>query len=208
MNPAKQKIAAALNDLPGMLSPLRAAAERMLVRCSVIDVDGAINIGHRPWKAPENYAIVLFPGVKPDWFDRYATAAHGVSVPKPLRAILTACNGFHFGAMTLFGIPPSMMAATPSIDRTRLSPLDISAASRSWAREYGAPPDLFHFGSRHIASDDLGGYFLHEDGTVSSVSRKQRRVLVRWVSIESMLADEIATAEDELVRGTPDDWWH
>jgi hypothetical protein len=40
--------------------------------CSAVDTDDTLLIGHMPWKAPQAYAIRLYPGAKKSWFEKYA----------------------------------------------------------------------------------------------------------------------------------------
>ncbi len=182
-----------LDGFPIGLAPLADAARRLLDRPCDLSADGVLSIGHRPWVAPLNYAITLYPGLSHDWLERYC-ARFGLEVPERYAGFLAATNGAFCFNMALAGVPPSMLGVPPSLDRSRLQCHDLATAATLWSSEYRrVPGGAFHFGSRHYSARENVGYFLDGDRILSH--RKNGRVVEEWGGLSEFLRDELQASE-------------
>ena len=77
---------ARLDALPADLVPLADAARALLDQPAGPSADGVLRLGHRPWVAPESYAITLYPGLPADALARYA-GRFGLDVPPVYAAV-------------------------------------------------------------------------------------------------------------------------
>src|SRR5688500_5402745 len=97
-----------LDRLPADLVPLADAARALMHEPVVLSADGVLNLGHRPWVAPKNYAVTLYPGLSAQtllWYvDRY-----GLDVPEMYARFLQSVNGALCYGMSLAGVPGSML---------------------------------------------------------------------------------------------------
>jgi hypothetical protein len=109
LDPVKLKIKDHLDSLPPELSALKTLSRRYLRHCSSIDLSGTIQIAHRPWVAPLNYALSIFPPAKQAWIKRFK----GKRIPDPYREVLRASNGLFAFGLTLYGFTPSLQGRFP-----------------------------------------------------------------------------------------------
>lgn len=126
---------ARLSALPTDLTPLADAARTLLDQPAGPSADGVLRLGHRPWVAPENYTLTLYPGLPADALDRYA-ARFGLNVPPVYAAFLAAVNGAFCFGMSLAGVPASMIGSPPLLDRRTLQCHDLGSSATQWASEY------------------------------------------------------------------------
>jgi hypothetical protein len=182
-------IRARLDALPAELAPLADAARGLLDQPCELGGDGTLRLGHRPWVAPENYAMTLYPGLHPDDLVRYA-GRFGLDVPAAYGRFLAAVNGAFCFGMGLAGVPASMLGSPPLLDRSRLQCHDLGTAATLWAGEYRKlPVGAFHFGGRHYSSRENVGYFMVGDRVLSV--RKSGKVVAEWRGLTDFLRDEL-----------------
>ncbi len=188
-----------LDGLPADLAPLADAARALLDQPGVLSAEGILCLGHRPWVAPENYAITLYPGLPAEALERYA-GRFELEVPTVYAGFLAAVNGAFYFGMSLAGVPRSMFGSPPLLDRRRLQCHDLGTAATSWALEYRkVPAGAFHFGGRHYSYRENVGYFVAGDRILSL--RQSGKVVGEWGSLSDFLGDQLrasAALEAEL----------
>jgi hypothetical protein len=187
-----EKAHSILDALPTELAPLAAVARGLLDKPGDLAEDGVLRLGHRPWVAPENYAITLYPGLPADSLHRYARQ-FVLEVPETYASVLAATNGAYCFGMALVGVPRSMLGSPPLLDRSRLQCQDMGMLARSAVYEYRKlPPGAFHFGWRHFSYRENIGYFL-ADGRIMSI-RKSGKVVDNWNGVAPFLQAELAAS--------------
>jgi hypothetical protein len=149
-------------------------------------------VRHRPDRGPEAFAIELYPGISRQTIERYETL-HKIEIPTPIRKLLTRVNGCALLELSVFGIPPSMVAEPPLMSRDQRNPYDLGTAARIWRHGYpSAIADAFHFASRDVSWDAQIGYFLKPDGSVVSCNRRiELGEARRWDSFGDWLRFEL-----------------
>jgi len=183
---------ALIGGLPADLAPLADAARALLDQPGNISADGVLSLGHRPWVAPENYALTLYPGLPAEALARY-TGRFELEVPAMYAEFLAAVNGAFCFGMSLAGVPRSMLGSPPLLDRTPLQCHDLGSAARSWAFEYRKlPAGAFHFGGRHYSYREHVGYFI-AGGRILSV-RKSGKAVGEWGGLSDFLQDELRSS--------------
>lgn len=197
-------IAQQLDSLPAFLSSLKEAAGRYLKYPSNVSKNGVLNVGHRPWVAPMNYMLMLYPGVAGESLERYSDRFE-LQVPEPYADFLRAVNGGFFFGMSLSGIPGSMLGNPPLLDRSQLQCHDLSMCARSWILEYNVPPGFFHFGGRKYSYSQNVGYFFDGDRRIVSI-RGRKKVIGEWGSFSDFLRDELAESEKLEEELRPSKW--
>jgi hypothetical protein len=206
MNPVQAEISQRLRKLPAELRPIRDAALRHVQRCSSVDIEGTIQIAHRPWSGCENYAIRLFPPPPRAWLAKFEKEFRQ-KIPQAVRAILSGTNGAFLFELDLFGLTPSLMRKPALLDRSRAQCLALQLANTHWKRSYQVDPEWFYFGCGLISPKEHSGYFIAgEDEIVAA--RKCGEILHRWTSLSRFLSDEIRAAERQLTEEVPASWWH
>lgn len=192
---ARQRI----DGIPADLAPLADAARDLIDRPGSLSPDGVLALGHRPWVAPKNYAMTLYPGLPAEALARYAER-FGLEVPATYAEFLASVNGAFCFGISLAGVPPSMLGSPPLLDRTRLQCHDLGAAATLWASEYRKrPAGAFHFGGRHYSFRENVGYFM-AGGRILSL-RKSGEAVGEWGGMADFLRDELrasATLDVEL----------
>jgi hypothetical protein len=196
---------ARLNALPADLAPLADAGRALLDQPASPAADGVLRLGHRPWVAPENYAITLYPGLPADALVRYA-GRFGLDVPPVYAAFLAAVNGAFCYGMALAGVPASMLGTPPLLDRRSLQCHDLGSSVTLWSSEYRKlPAGAFGFGHRHYSFRENVGYFL-VGGRILSI-RKSGKLVGEWGGLTDFLRDELpasAALDAELHPRGPD----
>jgi hypothetical protein len=185
------------------LAPIREAVGRYLKYPSSVNEDGVMNVGHRPWEAPESYMFRLFPGIQRKALVGYAKAFQ-LEIPKIYVEVLRELNGAFCFGMSLYGIPPSMLGNPPLLDRKRVQCLDLSRA-KGWTAEYHITQNSFHFGGRHFSYEENVGYFMDGEDRIRSV-RKGGKVVAEWTSLAAFLKDELAASEKLEEELNPSQW--
>jgi hypothetical protein len=155
-------------ELPENLSgPLAPIGSFLLASRDVKTLADSIVARHDPARAPHFYGFEIWPGLGDAALQRYERM-FALSIPEPYRAILMRINGATLGALFLYGVPVSMLADPPLLDRTRRQPLDLSTANALWRREFPSHAHLFHFGSVLWSETENAGVFLSDNGGVEA----------------------------------------
>ncbi|HEX4311767.1 MAG TPA: hypothetical protein VHZ25_17175 [Acidobacteriaceae bacterium] len=189
-----------LESLSGDLLPIRQLAERLLDPAAQLDPDsGNISISQRPMLGPEAYAVVLYAGITEHRILYYLNSRPGglrgqFIIPSTYLRILDVLNGAELYQLRLYGLPPSMCAATPPRHRSTRQPLDLGAANFNWSRQYRSSPSQFHFGSGPYSYEENLAYFLNADDTVEA-RRVGGSLFGTWPSFAPFLEAEISRAE-------------
>lgn len=205
MNPIKEKIIETLESIPAEYDSLKEHSFKYLNYCSIIDVDGKIQMGHRPWVAPYNFAITLFTPAKKSWFSKFKQI-YGISIPTVYQKFLLISNGSYFYDLDLFGIIPSLLKDDGVLDKSKLNCLDLGLANGHWIKEYNVDDKFFHFGGRRYSYNENVGYFILKDGSIE-VIRKCGGVISHYNTFPEFLEMELKIAENIMKEETPDDWW-
>jgi hypothetical protein len=197
----REGLTALLLKLEGPLSPIRSVAERLLREgAEVEEEDGAFLISRPPKIAPQAFALVLYEGLPDEIIDRYIQqfaaqqSIRSFRLPDAYRQILRILNGASVFELSLFGVPPSMCASPPLLNRGARQPLDIATAGTSWIRAYKPDREQFHFGSSPHSRDENLGYFLNPDGSVEA-RRRGGLITTSWRTMRDFLSEEIARNE-------------
>jgi hypothetical protein len=139
----------------------------------------------------------LHPGIADDLIDHYV-AMHSTrsqfSLPEQYRTILRRLNGAHIFDLSLFGIPVSMAAKPPLLNRSVRQPFDLATANSSWSVSYKPEARQFHFGGGPYSWDENLGYFLNVDGSVGA-KREGGQSFKFWPSVSEFPLDEIRRNE-------------
>ena len=199
-----QSISERLARYSPSLAPLREAAERYLRYPSTVTEGGIIKIGNRPWVATLNFLLTLYPGLGQENQERYAQR-FGIEIPQLYSNVLREVNGgFCFG-MSLCGIPLSMLAEPPGLDRTTLQCHDLATAATRWVKEYRLPGAWFHFGSRDFSYTETVGYFIDQASRILCV-RKTGEIVGQWTDFATFLANELPASEQLEETLHPPKW--
>jgi hypothetical protein len=164
------------------------AAGRYLKYPCVLRDDDVLNIGHRPWVAPQNYMLMIYPGIDSLTLQLYCQRLD-LKIPAMYEEFLQAVNGGFFFNMWLAGNP-----------RSTLRCHDLWTAATSWIGEYNVPKDYFHFGGRHLSASKNVAYFINGNNHIVCVKGK-KQVIGQWMSFTDFLRDELKaseTLEEEL----------
>lgn len=181
-------------------SPSRLLAERLLDSSAKLDrTSDTIFIAPRPKIGPEAYAVILYPGIPDTMILAYlkarSTGLRGdMIIPSAYLQILHVLNGAELYQLHLYGLPPSLCAPTPLLNRSARQPLDLGAANATWSRQYRPTPSQFHFGASPYSYDENLAYFLNPDATVEA-RRVGGALFAAWPSIAQFLEEEISRVE-------------
>jgi hypothetical protein len=167
---------------------------------STIDNNETINIFHRPWVAPQNWAINLFDSAIPKWIVDF-TKRTGREIPNFYKNFLGNLNGCFIYDMSLYGLPPTIYE-NRVLSRTRLQCHDLTAANIHWIHEFEIEKTAFHFGGCSLTDDENSGYFYLNDEIISI--RPNGEILNKWIDFSVFLADEIQKAEKRMINEIPD----
>lgn len=193
-------IEARLQNLPGELLPIRLLAERLLDPTALLDTStGNIFLAHKPRLGPESFAFVLYAGITEEMIAAYLKARSAglrgsLTIPPAFLRILPVLNGAELFQLQIYGLPPSLCAATPLRNRPTRQPLDLGAANQTWGRQYRLSSSQFHFGSGPYSYEENLAYFLNPDDSVEA-RRIGGSLFASWPSIAQFLEAEIARAE-------------
>ena len=132
------------------LAPIRDAARRYLRFPGAVNDDGVLLIGHRPWVAPQNYTLVLFPGIDRDSQIQY-DRAFGITTPGLYADFLREIGEAICFGMFLCGVPKSMLLTPPLLQRSLFECHDLAIAVTLWGRDLYLSKGLFQFGYRYLS---------------------------------------------------------
>jgi hypothetical protein len=201
-----QTIPQRLAALPDVLAPLKEAASRYQKHPSVIEKNGVMEIGHRPWVAELNYMLTVYPGIDTNDLNQYCRRFE-IQVPEVYAEFLRAVNGGFFFGMSLCGVPLSMLGNPPLLDRRTLQCHDLATAATLWIDEYSVPRGFFHFGGRKFSFRANVGYFIDGKNRIVSV-RGRKKIVGEWSSFSEFLKDELEASENLEEELRPAKWSH
>ena len=194
------EIQARLDQLSGTLLPIVKLSERYSDQESNLTKNGTVEIFRRPWVAPLNFGLILYPRATEEFISKF-NATHAVPIPKTYSDVLKEINGGFIFSMSLYGLPESIYS-TGVLNRSVLQPLDLGSANSSWIREYRVDKSLFHFGGRSFSEEENAGYFFDNSNQILLI-RINGEVLNSWNSFSLFLNDEIIVVETELLKAIP-----
>jgi hypothetical protein len=181
-----------LDNLPDEWQAIKQQAIKYFDDNSEIREDGAAQIFKRPWIAPLNFGLLLFPHAKKDFIIAFEHKT-GKRIPSIFQNVLLQMNGCFVYDFSLYGLPESMYKRN-LLDRSLLQQFDLGAANTHWINEYEINNDLFHIGGRAYSLDENIGYFIDEENNILSI-RTNGKQLRKWNTFESFLSEEIKEAE-------------
>ena len=193
------EINAFLKNLNSDWNPVKEQVIKYFDIDSKIRNDGAAQIFKRPWIAPQNYGILIFPPVDKKLFHEFYKRTNK-TIPRIYQNILIAVNGCLVYNFSLYGLPKSIYT-TGLLDRTILQQYDLTTANIDWVKEYDIDQNLFHIGGRAYSYEENIGYFLDNDKIYSI--RKSGEILNSWTDTKSFLQTEITIAEKMMLDKKP-----
>jgi hypothetical protein len=168
---------------------------------AAIRKDGALQLFNRPWVAPENYGLLLFPPASNELIDKCERRSK-LKFPDAYRKILAVMNGCFIYDLALYGLPETLYS-TGLLDRSTLNQFDLGIANKFWKYQYETDTDrLIHIGGRAYSSDERIGYFMNSDNRILSL-RKNGEQLNTWTDFRDFLSDEIIVSEKMMTGKMP-----
>jgi len=193
----QEQLGAYLDAWPEWLSPLARDTKRLAAAGAWRDVESdAILVGKRSDFGYPAFKVILFPPLSDDLIQAYQRI-HDIALSPPLLFMFRSLNGFFHLDLNVYGIPPSMAADPPLLDRSLWMPLDIGSG-RHWRLKYSAssPSDLL-FASRNVDDDGQVGYFMAPDGVIKAYGAGSRHALTmngEWANLAQWMATQVASA--------------
>ena len=154
-----------------------------------IAIEFGIQVGRRPGLNNETFAVRLFEPLPDSSFAKYETI-HDMVIPDPYRKVLNQINGAWIYRLVLFGLPTSMIAEPPLLDRSAIQPMDLATANQYWRAKYEAEEDEFHFGSSDWTMEKTIGYFVSPTGSVRGLVASEGCV-AQWSDFDLFLDEEV-----------------
>src|SRR6478609_7706159 len=96
-----------LDTLNSDFDPIKEQATKYFDSDSKIREDGAAQIFRRPWVAPLNFGLLLFPPVDKAWFSEFYKLTNK-AIPKIYQDILLIMNGCFVYDFALYGLPKTI----------------------------------------------------------------------------------------------------
>ncbi len=158
--------------------PLEAVREYLHSASDAHVLDGCVAAGHDSAVGPQYFNFVAWFPVTEHQIRGYEDTFQ-FRISAEYRAILTQMNGLAYRRCHLYGIPPSMLAAPPLLDRTRRQPLDIGSANTIWCHGFKAHSQLFHLGSFWYSQAENGALFQTSHGSIVAVL-KNGTAVAEW----------------------------
>ena len=154
-----------------------------------VAIEYGIQVGRRAGLNNKTFSICLFDPLPESSFAKYETI-HDMVIPDPYRKVLNQINGAWMYRLVLFGLPPSMIAEPPLLDRSVVQPMDLATAHRDWRAKYEAEEDEFHFGSSDWTMEKTIGYFVSPTGSVRGLVASEGCV-AQWSDFDLFLDEEV-----------------
>ncbi|WP_156320401.1 hypothetical protein [Brevundimonas sp. AAP58] len=193
---APEQIEARLALLPPSLRPIKDAV--LALASSGVWVEGGnggpLLAGPRPDIGSQAYDIVLFEPLPVETLATYEKL-YDFRLSDPLVELLRHLNGGVLFEINLYGVPPTMAANPPLLDRSRRAPLDI-ASGRYWRARYGSS-DLTDtlIASRNVGDSGQVGYFMDPGGGIAGRGNGSPDAPAEcgpWTNLTEWLAAEMA----------------
>jgi hypothetical protein len=186
-----------LDNLPDEWNAIKQQAVKYFDDDSDMRKDGAAQIFKRPWIAPLNFGLLLFPPVKKEFIILFEQRT-GKAMPSLYKSVLLQMNGCFAYDFSLYGLPESMYQRN-LLDRSFLQQYDLGAANMHWIYEYEVNDRLFHIGSRAYSFEENVGYFIDGENNILSIKTNGEQIR-KWNSFESFLLEEIQEAEILMIK--------
>ena len=186
------------DTFPIELSSITIQIKRYLDNNSNID-ELVLNVLHRPWVARLNWGIMIYKGVKTNWFAEF-TKITDKEIPDFYKDFLKHINGGFIYGISMYGLTPSFFE-TGLLNRTLLQCHNLTSANNQWIREFKVENNLFYFASRNYTEDENVGYFSKDN--LILCYRKNGQLLKQWNSLKEMLSEEIEIAEQIMLKNIP-----
>ncbi len=174
---------------------IKLQAEKCFDSKSKIREDGAAQIFYRPWVAPLNFGILLFPPAKMTWLSEFE-ARTGKIIPSSYKEVLQNMNGCFIYDMKLFGLPSSIYT-TGLLNRAVLQQLDLGDANTFWIHGYNVDESLLYIGGRTYSFNENIGYFT--DGENFLVIRTNGEIHANYSTFFEFLKNEIEIVEKMML---------
>ena len=171
--------------------PLDGVRNFLLQAADARELSASIVAYHDPSRAPEYYALELWPGLTEATIRGYETRV-AVEFADAYREFLLQVNGATIGGLSVMGIPPSLLRDPPVLDRRTRQPLDIATANHSWRHNYAANPDHLHFAGLEWSAKENAGLFMDRRGEILGVL-KSGSLVQSWSGLEGLLAFGLGT---------------
>jgi len=184
------------DKLDNDLNPIKEQAIKYFDIDSKVRVDNAVQIYRRPWVAPENFGLLIFPPVDKNWLSEFVKRT-GKVIPKVYENILRQMNGCFIYDFSLFGLPKSIYTKGV-LNRSVLQQFDLTTANTSWVREYAIDQKLFHIGGRAYSYSENIGYFV--DGETILSARTTGEIVNSFSTVKEFFATEIDAAEKMMIE--------
>lgn len=185
-----------LKNLTPDWTPIKEQVTKYFDIDSKIREDGAAQIFRRPWVAPQNFGLLLFPPVDKNWFNLFNEKTD-LTIPKMYQDILSEMNGCFVFEFSLFGLP-STMYMTGLLSRTVLQQYDLGTANTTWKHGYDIDKSLFHIGGRAYSYEENIGYFI-DNNKIFSI-RENGEIIKSWITFSDFLKEEIKVAEQMMLK--------
>ena len=183
------------DNLDGELSPIATICQQLIADGeNSEEFSNHKSIGNRSKIDSGAYAVTLYAPVSQAEISHYEDL-HGISVPQSYQELLVRLNGARIFGFSLYGLPPSMTQDPPLLDRSRAQPLDLATANLYWRHEFSQSQDEFHIGGSHLSLEENVGYFVSEDGSISSYRKGSEHVRT-WEGLRAFLDEEILRSKD------------
>jgi len=205
MSEQETEIRDRLNSLPSVCGPVVGHALRYLRYSPSVASDGTLNIGYTPWVAPEAYGFHLFAPAKREWLLGFSRRS-GRDIPDVYDEFLLSMNGCFAYGLSLYGLPASLQAHPPLLNRSKIQPLDLGAANLTWRKGFPVSETEFHFGGRRWSHTENVGYFW--DGNRIRSVRKSGETEGAWAVFQEFLIEELSAAERSFRDNVPEIEWH
>ena len=190
------EISSFLKSLSSEWEPVKDQAKKYFDSDSKIREDGAAQIFRRPWIAPLNFGLLLFPPVDKTWFAEFNKQTDK-TIPEFYQNVLSNINGCFVYDFALYGLPRTLYTEG-LLSRRILQQYDLGRANTDWIGNYNIDNDLFHIGGRSYSYDENIGYFLDGDRILSI--RKNGEVLNSWATMTEFLKSEIEIVEKMMIK--------
>lgn len=195
-----QELKNRITCLTSELNSIKRQSLKYLQNNSKIGSRDELFIFHRPWIAPMNWGLMLFPKTENDWIEQFETKSKKY-IPKFYRNFLNQINGCFIYDISLYGLTPSIFSSN-QLNRSNVQCHDLLSANNSWIREYNVEKSFFHFGSSHFSETENLGYFVDGNQEIFSML-KDGKVISTWKHFDEFLFDEIGRAENNMKLEIP-----
>ena len=192
----EKKLEIFFQEFDGNLSPIKDQAVKYLDSDSTIDEEGSAIIFRRPWIAPQNFGLRIFPPTSINYFSIFKDKC-GFDIPEIYVNILLKMNGCFIYDFNLFGLPNSIYMEG-FLNRKISQPLDLQTANIYWKNVFQVNSNFFYFGGRAYNFDENVGYFLDQENNILSYL-KSRKLINSWQNFSEFLKEEILEAEKMMI---------